>query len=46
VTVIFSTVFKEETDRIVGKVFLQVSIMATWVNRGSAFTRSCVIWNV
>jgi actin related protein 2/3 complex subunit 2 len=29
VTVIFSTVFKEETDRIVGKVFLQVSIMAT-----------------
>ena len=24
VTVIFSTVFKEETDRIVGKVFLQV----------------------
>jgi actin related protein 2/3 complex subunit 2 len=25
VTVIFSTVFKEETDRIFGKVFLQVS---------------------
>lgn len=25
VTVIFSTVFKEETDRIYGKVFLQVS---------------------
>jgi len=24
VTVIFSTVFKEETDRIFGKVFLQV----------------------
>jgi hypothetical protein len=27
VTVIFSTVFKEETDRIFGKVFLQVRIM-------------------
>jgi len=25
VTVIFSTLFKEETDRIVGKVFLQVN---------------------
>lgn len=25
VTVIFSTVFREETDRIFGKVFLQVS---------------------
>lgn len=25
VTVIFSTVFKEETDRIFGKIFLQVS---------------------
>jgi len=24
VTVIFSTVFREETDRIIGKVFLQV----------------------
>ena len=36
VTVIFSTVFKEETDRIFGKVFLQVcssvsvSIGKTW----------------
>jgi len=27
VTVIFSTVFREETDRIFGKVFLQVSII-------------------
>lgn len=26
VTVIFSTVFKEETDRIFGKVFLQVHV--------------------
>ena len=26
VTVIFSTVFREETDRIFGKLFLQVSI--------------------
>lgn len=26
VTVIFSTIFREETDRIFGKVFLQVSI--------------------
>lgn len=25
VTVIFSTIFREETDRIVGKVFLQAS---------------------
>jgi actin related protein 2/3 complex subunit 2 len=25
VTVVFSTTFKEETDRIFGKVFLQVS---------------------
>jgi actin related protein 2/3 complex subunit 2 len=24
VTVIFSTVFREETDRVIGKVFLQV----------------------
>lgn len=27
VTVIFSTVFREETDRVFGKVFLQVRIM-------------------
>lgn len=26
VTVVFSTTFKEETDRIIGKVFLQVSL--------------------
>lgn len=26
VTVVFSTTFKEETDRIIGKVFLQVSV--------------------
>lgn len=29
VTIIFSTVFKEETDRIFGRVFLQVSVLAT-----------------
>lgn len=29
VTVVFSTTFKEETDRIIGKVFLQVSL-AEW----------------
>ena len=28
VTVIFSTIFREETDRIFGKVFLQVRIMS------------------
>lgn len=28
VTVIFSTVFREETDRIFGKVFLQVRILS------------------
>lgn len=27
VTVIFSTIFREETDRIFGKVFLQVSML-------------------
>jgi actin related protein 2/3 complex subunit 2 len=26
VTVIFSTVFREETDRVIGKVFLQVAL--------------------
>jgi actin related protein 2/3 complex subunit 2 len=26
VTVIFSTVFREETDRVIGKVFLQVCL--------------------
>lgn len=31
VTVIFSTIFREETDRIFGKVFLQVSIPARLV---------------
>ena len=30
VTVIFSTIFREETDRIFGKVFLQVSIRPTF----------------
>lgn len=29
VTVIFSTVFQEETDRILGRVFLQVSVTVT-----------------
>jgi actin related protein 2/3 complex subunit 2 len=28
VTIIFSTVFKEETDRVYGRVFLQVSWLA------------------
>lgn len=32
VTVIFSTVFREETDRILGKVFLQVSWLG-WLQR-------------
>lgn len=27
VTVIFSTIFREETDRIFGKVFLQASVL-------------------
>lgn len=30
VTVIFSTVFREETDRIFGKVFLQVCVNRTF----------------
>lgn len=34
VTVIFSTVFREETDRIFGKVFLQVSLHALSVITG------------
>jgi actin related protein 2/3 complex, subunit 2 len=33
VTVIFSTVFREETDRIFGKVFLQVSLDQSLVSR-------------
>lgn len=33
VTVIFSTVFREETDRIFGKVFLQVSFYPSLVSR-------------
>ena len=33
VTVIFSTVFREETDRIFGKVFLQVSLYQSLVSR-------------
>lgn len=32
VTVIFSTIFREETDRIFGKVFLQVWVVAQRVN--------------
>lgn len=31
VTVIFSTIFKEETDQIVGKVFLQVSCNSVFI---------------
>lgn len=31
VTVIFSTIFREETDRIFGKVFLQVSMPGSFV---------------
>lgn len=35
VTVVFSTVFKEETDRIFGKVFLQVSLcICIWIQLG------------
>ena len=34
VTVIFSTIFREETDRIFGKVFLQVSRNLTTLNTG------------
>ena len=34
VTVIFSTIFREETDRIFGKVFLQVSIAGLLPNPG------------
>ena len=30
VTVIFSTVFREETDRIFGKVFLQVCVVQSF----------------
>lgn len=39
VTVIFSTVFKEETDRIFGKVFLQVrhSLSINWLLIDSAW---------
>ena len=33
VTVIFSTIFREETDRIFGKVFLQVSIAGVITER-------------
>jgi actin related protein 2/3 complex, subunit 2 len=33
VTVIFSTVFREETDRIFGKVFLQVCSLNDWHGR-------------
>ena len=32
VTVIFSTVFREETDRIFGKVFLQVCVHPTYLS--------------
>lgn len=32
VTVIFSTMFREETDRIFGKVFLQVSVTSVPYN--------------
>ena len=46
VTVIFSTTFREETDRIFGKVFLQVSSLSiclwpvlTAVHRRSSWTR-------
>lgn len=38
VTVIFSTVFREETDRVFGKVFLQVRFLSTdkeaWADSG------------
>lgn len=35
VTVVFSTVFKEETDRVFGKVFLQVSERVVTINSGN-----------
>lgn len=38
VTVIFSTIFREETDRIFGKVFLQVSLLGC-MRHGSAQTK-------
>jgi hypothetical protein len=34
VTVIFSTVFREETDRIFGKVFLQVRYLLSLLSQG------------
>lgn len=36
VTVIFSTLFREETDRIFGKVFLQVSIPGSFAGISKA----------
>jgi actin related protein 2/3 complex subunit 2 len=38
VTVIFSTVFREETDRIFGKVFLQVHLYPSLVSLTQSLT--------
>jgi len=35
VTVVFSTMFKEETDRVFGRVFLQVRLTSTRSRRAS-----------
>jgi actin related protein 2/3 complex subunit 2 len=39
VTVIFSTVFTEETDRIIGKVFLQVFLFSAFLITFSGICR-------
>jgi len=43
VTVIFSTIFREETDRIFGKVFLQVCELS-YVKHNNSFL-TCVLWS-
>jgi len=39
VTVIFSTVFREETDRIFGKVFLQACVNSTYLTSSIRCTK-------
>lgn len=39
VTVVFSTMFKEETDRVFGRVFLQVS--RTWTDQSHTVPSTC-----
>lgn len=41
VTVIFSTMFREETDRVFGKVFLQVRIPAHFILEDIKCDMSC-----